>query len=197
MTMPYTDKKDRAYAYGEFFPPELSPFAYNETIAQDYFPLAKNDAERLGYHWKDDEKRTYSITLPIGKIPDNVKDADESITGEVIECAHKGECNERCSTAFKITPQELQLYKKMNTPLPYFCPNCRHFERLRKRNPLKLWHRKCMCLSSEALAKDDGYRNTVPHFHGSAPCPNEFKTSYAPDRPEIVYCESCYQAEVV
>ncbi len=27
-------------------------------------------------------------------------------------------------------------------------------------------------------------------------CQNEFETSYAPDRPEIVYCERCYQQEV-
>ncbi len=27
-------------------------------------------------------------------------------------------------------------------------------------------------------------------------CPNEFETSYAPERPEIVYCEKCYQQEV-
>ncbi|MDD5146640.1 MAG: hypothetical protein PHN39_02780, partial [Candidatus Pacebacteria bacterium] len=33
--MPYTDKKGRVYRYGEFFPPELSPFCYNETIAQE------------------------------------------------------------------------------------------------------------------------------------------------------------------
>ena len=27
-------------------------------------------------------------------------------------------------------------------------------------------------------------------------CKKEFETSYAPDRPEIVYCESCYNKEV-
>jgi len=26
---------------GEFFPITMSPFAYNETIAQEYFPLGK------------------------------------------------------------------------------------------------------------------------------------------------------------
>lgn len=25
--------------WGEFFPHELSPFCYNETVAQDYFPI--------------------------------------------------------------------------------------------------------------------------------------------------------------
>ncbi|MFA6258551.1 MAG: hypothetical protein WCX79_02530, partial [Candidatus Paceibacterota bacterium] len=39
--MPYIDSKGRIYKYGEFFPPELSPFCYNETIAQEYFPLTK------------------------------------------------------------------------------------------------------------------------------------------------------------
>jgi len=26
---------------GEFFHPSLSPFGYNETVAQEYFPLSK------------------------------------------------------------------------------------------------------------------------------------------------------------
>ncbi|MGC9603325.1 MAG: hypothetical protein ABSF47_02545 [Minisyncoccia bacterium] len=52
-TQPYIDQKGRIYRYGEFFPPELSPFAYNETIAQEYFPLTKGEAEKQGYRWKD------------------------------------------------------------------------------------------------------------------------------------------------
>ena len=35
--MPYLDKQGRSYSFGEFFPPEISPFAYNETCAQDLF----------------------------------------------------------------------------------------------------------------------------------------------------------------
>ena len=34
------------------------------------------------------------------------------------------------------------------------------------------------------------------HFHGTSKCSNEFETTFAPDRPHVVYCESCYQAEV-
>jgi hypothetical protein len=34
------------------------------------------------------------------------------------------------------------------------------------------------------------------HSH-EGKCPVEFETSYAPDRKEIVYCEQCYNAEVV
>jgi hypothetical protein len=37
---------------------------------------------------------------------------------------------------------------------------------------------------------------TVDHPHGDKKCEEEFDTAYAPDRPEIIYCEKCYQAEV-
>ena len=40
--LPYTDAKGRIYGYSEFFPPELSLFAYNESVAQAYFPKTKD-----------------------------------------------------------------------------------------------------------------------------------------------------------
>lgn len=182
--MPYIDKKGRIYKYGEFFPTELSPFCYNETIAQEYFPLTKEQALSQGYKWKEKEERNYQIDIKNEDIPDNIKDISDDIIGKVIECGHKGTCNHQCTEAFKIIPEEYQFYKRMNParpdgrsgglPLPRLCPNCRHYERLSQRNPMKLWHRTCM---------KEG-------------CTNEFETSYAPERPEIVYCEKCYQKEV-
>lgn len=181
--MPYIDKKGRIYKHGEFFPTELSPYAYNETIAQEYFPLTKEQALEKGYRWKDPETRNYQIDIYSDKLPDHINDVDESIIGKVIECAHKGTCNEQCTTAFKVVQGELEFYKKMGFPVPRLCPNCRHYDRLKQKNPFKLWHRQCMCDKN--------------HPQHSGKCPNEFETSYAPDRPEIVYCEQCYQAEVV
>jgi len=172
--MPYIDKKGRVYKYGEFFPSELSPFAYNETIAQEYFPLTKEQAIEQGYRWKDKEERNYPIDLKTEDIPDDINDIDDEIINKVIECSHKGTCNQQCTEAFKIIPEEYQFYKRMSLPIPRLCPNCRHYERLSQRNPLKLWHRACMKLN----------------------CPNTFETSYSPDRPEIIYCEKCYQNEV-
>jgi hypothetical protein len=172
--MPYTDKKGIIYKYGEFFPVEFSPVSYNETVAQEYFPLTKEEALDKGYIWKDSDARDYKITKKSDDISDNIKDVDESILNEVIQCQHNQKCNEQCTQAFKITKEELQFYKKMNLPLPKLCPNCRHYHRLKQRNPLKLWHRKCMRQG----------------------CSNEFETSYAPDRPEIIYCEGCYNNEV-
>lgn len=180
---PYVDATEKTYRYGEFFPVDMSPFAYNETIAQEYFPITKEQASEQGYRWKESETRDHQIEIKSENLPDHIKDATDEIVGKIIECAHKGECNEQCTKAFKIIPQESQLYKKLNLPLPRLCHNCRHYQRLEQRNPLKLWHRKCMCDKN--------------HSHHTGICPNEFETSYAPDRPEIVYCEQCYNSEVV
>jgi len=200
--MPYIDKKGRVYKYGEFFPPELSPFSYNETIAQEYFPLTKEQAIEQGYSWKDPEERNITITIKSEELPDHIKDVKDDILTQVIECQHNNQnCNEQCTTAFKIIPQELEFYKKMNLPLPRLCPNCRHYQRIKQRNPLKLWHRQCMCNGKESVISKQElgykYQNTITHTHGTEPCLNEFETTYAPERKEIVYCEQCYQQEVV
>ena len=47
------------------------------------------------------------------------------------------------------------------------------------------------------LKTNEKYTNAVNHFHGDDHCLNEFETSYEPGRPEIIYCEKCYQAEVM
>ncbi len=199
--MPYIDKKGRVYKYGEFFPPELSPFSYNETIAQEYFPLTKEEAIKQGYSWKDPEPRNYQITLKTEDISDHIKDIKDSVLDEIIQCAHHelgnsvSKCNEQCTEAFRIIPTELAFLRKQNLPIPRLCPNCRHYQRIKQRNPLKLWHRQCQC--NGAKSSNSIYTNTAKHDHSDSSCSNEFETSYAPDRPEIVYCERCYLREVV
>jgi hypothetical protein len=172
--LPYKDIQGIIYRYGEFFPAELSPFAYNETFAQEYIRLNKEEALRRGYRYVDEKERNYIITRQTEEIPDHIKDVDDSILEDVIACAHNGKCKQRCTTAFKITEQELKFYRQINMPIPRLCPNCRHYERSSQLNPMKLWHRSCM---------KEG-------------CTNEFETSYSPERPEIIYCEKCYQQEV-
>ncbi len=184
----------KEYGYGEFFPESLSPFGYNETTAQQYFHLTKDEALARGYAWQDSEARNYGITMTAEKIPDGSKDIPDSILNEVLGCEHEGKCSEQCATAFKIIPQELQFLKRIGLPLPRLCPSCRHYGRLKKRNPPTLWPRACAC--SGSAGKEGTYANTAEHFHGAGSCPNKFETSYAPDRPEIIYCEPCYQAEV-
>lgn len=196
--MPYVDAKGRTYAYGEFFPIELSPFCYNETLAQEMFPLSKSEALAQGYAWKDEEKKTYAVTKRSQELSDRIDEVLDSIIDEVIECEHRGACNDQCTRAFKIIPAELEFYRRMKIPLPRLCSSCRHFARIRQRNPIKLWARACQCVGAQGtnLKSKIVYTNAVKHFHGANPCPNQFKTTYAPGRPEVVYCEQCYQTEV-
>ena len=193
--MPYVDSKKRTHKYGDFFPAEISPFSYNETIAQEYFPLTKEQAVEKGFRWYDAHAKNYQVTTSPTDLPENISKTDDSVLKDVIGCAHEGKCTHQCTTAYKITPSELQFYKSMNIPLPHLCPNCRHYKRLEQRNPMRTWHRQCQC--SGAKSSNNVYQNTAAHSHGTEPCPTEFETSYAPDRPEIVYCEQCYQAEVI
>jgi hypothetical protein len=181
--IPYVDVRGLRYAYGEFFPSDLSAFAYNDTIAQEYFPLTKEQALERGYAWKDLEPRNYQVTLKADDMPDHINDVEDTILDQIISCQHESMCLEQCTESFKIISEEFKFYKKMNLPLPRLCPNCRHYQRLKLRNPLKLWYRSCMC--------------NLPNHDHTGVCPNEFETSYAPDRPEKIYCEKCYQQEVL
>lgn len=193
--MPYVDAAGRVYKYGEYFPAETSPFAYNESIAQDYVPLTKERAAALKFPWREERERNYTITKQASELPDNIKEVTDFILQETIGCEHGGTCNEQCATAFRLTPDELEFYKHLGLPLPRLCFSCRHAQRLKMRNPMKLWHRACDCAG--AGSKNGARENVAQHPHGAGPCPNEFETSYAPDRPEIVYCEQCYQAEAI
>ena len=67
---------------------------------------------------------------------------------------------------------ELSFYKKMIIPIPRKCFFCRHKDRIIRRGPYKFWNRSC------------------------AKCQKGINTNYAPDRPEIVYCEDCFKKEV-
>ncbi len=171
--MPYQDAQGHVYSYGEFFPPEFSPWAYNETIAFDYFPLNESEAKEKGFAWRKPSEKNFMITLKPENIPDRIAETDDSILKEIIGCEHTRKCAHQCVTAFKIAPAELQFYRDNDLPVPHICPVCRHYERLTQRSKLELYDRQC------------------------AKCGTVRKTSYSPARPEIIYCEKCYQNEAV
>ncbi len=181
--MPYKDKIGNEYRYGEFYPTELSPFAYNESMAPELIPLTKEEALDRGFKWQDNFQKTIGKeTLKPDQIPDSINDVSDEILKEVLACSD-------CERNYKIIPNELIFYRKMHVPIPRRCFYCRHAARRAHLKPFKLWHRKCMCgePTSPALA--------VTHAH-VGPCPVEFETAYSPEGTEIVYCEKCYQKEV-
>ncbi len=193
--MPYVDAQGRVYKYGEFFPSALSPFAYNQTIAVEYVPLSQAEAQAQGFRWAEPQVGTYTVSQSALDLPDSFEDVSEAIVNDIIGCSHNGTCTHGCTKAYRILPHELQFYKEFNIPLPRTCFNCRHNRRMQFRNPLELTERVCQCFG--AGSEKGNYLNTVRHFHGDGKCPHIFKTSYASSRPEIVYCEECYNAEIV
>lgn len=183
--MPYTDKNGVEYKFGEFFPSELSYFKYNETVAQDYYPLSFEEVKKRNLTWQDRlQFTTGKETMKPEALPDSIHDVSDSITDEILACAE-------CGRNYRIVSAELKFYRRMAIPIPRRCFYCRHRSRFVLRNLSKLWHCQCMCDYSV-------YKNSAKHSHHlEGRCPNEFETPYVSDRPEIVYCEQCYQAEVV
>lgn len=187
-SMPYTDAKGRVYRYGEYFPPEHSPFSYQETIANDYFPLPKEKVLERGFVWRDIEPRVFQATLKAGDIPDAIGDVSDSILQDILECTS-------CSKAYRIIPQELQFLRSNGLPIPRECWECRYAFRRALRNQPHYTIRTCMC--SGGVSEREVYQNQNPHFHDSQSCPNTFLTSFSPQDSSVVYCEECYNAEVV
>lgn len=174
--VPYRDANGCEYRYGEFYPSELSVFGYNETVAQDQIPLTRETALEQHFTWQDQlQMTTGKETLLSKDIPQSIAAVSDTITGEILACT-------TCQRNYKLIPNEIVFYKKMGIPIPRNCFHCRHHARILRRNPLELWHRTCMC-------------DKTSHGH-EGKCMNEFETSYTPDRPETIYCESCYQKEV-
>ena len=136
----------------------------------------------MGYSWKEPDIKNYIPTVSPNELPGSINLVSDDILKEIMACAHEGKCNQQCTFAFKIIPNELAFYRANSIPLPTLCPNCRNYERLAKRQPIKLWHRSCMC-------------ELENHGH-EGNCKKEFETSYAPERKEIVYCLDCYRKEV-
>ena len=170
--IPYIDQRGIKYFYGEFFPSELSPFTYNETTANEFFPLTKDEAVKNGFTWFEREGRNYQSTIKAENIPDNFSQILESITSEILECVNSKNGIEDCTTAFRIITDEAGFYQRFNLPLPNKCPNCRHRERMKFRTIPRL--KKIACVN----------------------CEKEILTAYDKKTPNL-YCKECYLQTVI
>lgn len=125
--------------WGKYFPPNTSPFGYNETVAHLYIPLTKEEALQKGFKWKDPDKKDYKPQKFI--LPEEISDIADDITEQILAC-------ENCGKNYRIIPQELTRLKKMNIPAPRICPDCRQQERMSLRNPRKIYDDECDKCSS-------------------------------------------------
>jgi hypothetical protein len=158
--------------YGDFFPAHFSCFGYNESCVMEQFPLPKEEALTQGFKWEDTPRGTFNKeTKKWEEIPDAIGDINFDPIKEIFACT-------QCLKNYRIISNEFSFYKRMEIPLPRFCPECRHERKFKARGPNTLFQRSCMC-------QKEG------HNHDSG-CSVTFETNYHPSRPEILYCESCY-----
>lgn len=121
--------------WGEYFPLQLSPFAYNETIAQEYFPLNVQTASQLNLQWKNEDP-VAQYTGPDYQAPETIQEVTDEIIKQILRC-------DQCTKHYKIIAQELAYYRKNGISLPAICPDCRHKNRLQAHKNYDLWTRNC------------------------------------------------------
>ena len=119
--------------WGQFFPPMLSPFAYNETGAQDFFPLTEEEAIKAGFKWRKEDPKEY-----------------QPVEG-ALSC-------QKCKKNYRIVPQESKFYEKMGLPTPKVCPSCRHAERFARRNKYTIFSRPCSLCGKDMQSTFDSSR---------------------------------------
>lgn len=115
--------------WGEFFPVQISPYGYNETIASDYYPLSKEQSQKMWYNWSDYEAPFPKVEkiIPASKLPDDITKIPDDILNWAIECEVTGK-------PFRIIKQELEFYRKHNLPIPRRHPDQRLKDRLKIKN---------------------------------------------------------------
>ncbi|EKE28166.1 MAG: hypothetical protein ACD_3C00086G0010 [uncultured bacterium (gcode 4)] len=202
--------KEMEWRWWEFFPPLLSTFPYNDAVALEWYPVNKiilldrnkkpineeifdKDWEWIVYvlesdkfiseaildlWWEEKIKikwRTKEVEI---NIPDwiqiiqaiDIPDRIDDIEDDILQ---KALICEKSWRPFRIIKAELEFYIKYGLPIPRIHPDIRHLERLKRKTPKKLYLRKCDKCESEMLSV---YDDNV-----------EFK----------VYCEDCYNKEVI
>jgi hypothetical protein len=163
----------KTWEWWEFFPPSLSPFGYNETIANEYLPVKKSDLPtQHGYKWSnystDPKLPENAELLHTATIPEEERKAlvnDDSILKKVIICKES-------QRPFTIQKLELAFYRKMDLPLPKFHPDIRHEKRMKQRPWRTLYLRTC------------------------DKCGKEMVSIYPVEDTRSVYCEACYRQEI-
>ncbi|MDH4358662.1 MAG: hypothetical protein OEV37_01775 [Candidatus Berkelbacteria bacterium] len=175
------EKMSKDKEWGEYFPSWSAPFCYNETMANTWFPKSRDEAVKLDAKWQDNDYiPNYSgdYYSPKDKIEEYIgnKEEQEKMVEGVLKCEVSGK-------PFKIMPQELNFYIENKIAIPTKHYEVRYLERFNLRNPRKLYRRQCMC--------------EEPGHNHEGRCKIEFEATYAPDRPEKIYCENCYQKTVI
>ncbi len=150
--------------WGEFFPEHFSPFGYNESTAQQYFPLTETEAKSYHYPWTKYQAPSPQAHQVIAaeELPDHIHEVTDSILDSAILCANT-------KKPFLITKQELAFYREHQIPLPRLHSDERRRQRMLLKNPRRI------------------RSSTCDHCHKA------IQTTVPAENNSIIYCEQCYE----
>lgn len=154
--------------WGEFFPIRISAFGYNESDAQGWFPLTKEEALARGYAWSD---YTHIVppqgahVIPATSLPEDISQVTDDILQYII-------LSEKNQKPYRIIPQELAFYRKRGLPIPRLHPHERLRELYKLHNPRVVYQRQC-------------------HL-----CHEAIHTTYPPHSAAAIYCDACFLKEI-
>jgi hypothetical protein len=120
--------------WGQFFPPALSPMPYNRSHAMRYFPLEREAALKLGFHWQGEDAREAKEAVEAGALPDRCPRSFQPLTVKSILSGRP----------FRITAPEIDRARTFHVPLPRLSYEERMDERARRLGGVRLFERTCM-----------------------------------------------------
>lgn len=158
---------------GEFFHPSISPFGYNETVAQDYYPITREQASEQwlprSTYSSDPSIPTWAQVINKSDYSDTHRDElknDPDTINKIFICETSGR-------PYKLQKTEIEFYQKHHLPLPTKHSDIRHEERMSLRPKRTLFLRNC------------------------DQCDKQILSVYTQEYKGKVYCESCYQKEII
>lgn len=188
---------------GEFFDPEFSPFPYNDTVAEEYYPIKAVMVDGKESIINPDGKWTVTVLDPNAFISDAVLDLGWQQKIKIKWRTKENEIN---------MPAGIQTIVSTDVPLDIsqvgndildkaivceisgrpFKLSASELEFYRK-NGFPLPHKHPDVRHQERLDKRPGRNISVRTCDN---CAQEMLSVYAPSYPGKVYCETCYNKEV-
>ncbi|MBI5733039.1 hypothetical protein HY967_03725 [Candidatus Jorgensenbacteria bacterium] len=158
--------------YGEFFPQSICPIPYNISVATSYKGYDDIDfAKRYGY-WiqevPDTLQDVQGSVVSSRDLPKDIREVDDSLLNKIV-------FDEENKKQFRFVKAELDFYRKFNLPLPREHPTIRLRQKRKKFGTIILDFHERKCFK----------------------CKKSINSIYMPSYPEKVYCESCYNTEIV
>ncbi len=158
----------RTGEYGRMLESRFSPFAYNASSADIAFPLTEDGTLASGFEWQVPVDTDTSGLDVLSW--EQVPDSITDVSGDIQN--HALLCKET-GRPFRIVPTELTYYKRYQIPLP----------------TTHQYHR---------MKKSFSYFGNMRSYPGVCTrCACQLQTIYSPESHMMLYCDECYQKEVL